>query len=239
MSKNQPSEGNPLRKDIEQMIKEDDYKGLLFKAGELHGHFCNYLTYGVIAGCIAVKRLGVKNTGMEEVIAICETNNCFSDGVQMVTGCSFGNNALIYKDLGKTAFTLTRRDGEGIRIILDADFENSREDEYPEAYALWNKLIVSGENGSPEEFGKMMQLFHEMSLKELNKPIDKIFKIKTVKVSLPPASVMLPWVKCSICKENVMENKARVKNGQTVCLSCANAQKYTLDSKGIYVEISK
>ncbi|TFG25582.1 MAG: hypothetical protein EU529_00795 [Promethearchaeota archaeon] len=238
MNENQPIEGNPLRKDIERMIKEKDYKGLLFKAGELHGHFCNYLAYGVIAGCVAVKQLDVKNTGMEEVIAICETNNCFSDGVQMITGCSFGNNALIYKDVGKTAFTLTKRDGEGIRIILDPDFENSREEEYPEAYRLWNKLIVAGEQGSPEEYGKMMHLFHEMSLKEINKPIDKIFKIQKVKVDLPPASVMLPWVKCSICSENVMENKARVKNGETICLSCANEQKYILDSKGISIELS-
>jgi formylmethanofuran dehydrogenase subunit E len=239
MSTKRPLGGNPLRKDIERMIKEEDYKGLLFKAGELHGHFCNYLTYGVMAGCIAVKKLDVKNTGMEEVVAICETNNCFSDGVQIVTGCSFGNNALIYSDLGKTAFTLTRRDGKGKRIILDADFENTREEEYPEAYELWNKLIVAGESGTPEEFGKMMQLFHEMSLKELEKPIDKIFKIQEVQVSLPPASVMLPWVKCSICQENVMENKARVKNGETVCLSCANEQKYTLNSKGIYVDTMK
>jgi formylmethanofuran dehydrogenase subunit E len=68
---------------------------LLKKSGELHGHFCNYLSYGIIAGVYALKKLGVSHTGMEELIAITETNNCFSDGIQMVTGCTFGNNALI------------------------------------------------------------------------------------------------------------------------------------------------
>ncbi len=236
MNEIQTIEGNPVRKEVEKMISENDYEGLIFKAAELHGHLCNYLAYGVMAGCIAVKELGVKSTGMEEVIAICETNNCFSDGVQMVTGCSFGNNALIYKDVGKTAFTLTRRDGKGIRIILDAEFEDSREMEYPEAYELWNRLIVKGEQGSPEEYGRMMQLFHEMSLKELYKPIDKMFKIEKIKVDLPPPSVMALSVKCAICGENIMETKARVKNGQTVCLPCANQEKYILDSTGISID---
>jgi formylmethanofuran dehydrogenase subunit E len=122
----------------------------------------------------------------------------------MVIGCSFGNNALIYKDVGKTAFTLTKRDGEGIRIILDREFEDSREIEYREAYELWNKLIVEGEQGTPEEYGKMMKLFHKMSLEELQKPIEKIFNIEKVDVELPPASEMFPWVKCEICGENVM-----------------------------------
>lgn len=68
------------------------------------------------AGYLAITELDVKGTGMEEVIAIVETNNCFSDGVQIVTGCSFGNNALIYKDVGKTAVTVAKRDGSAIRI---------------------------------------------------------------------------------------------------------------------------
>ena len=60
---------------------------------------------------------------MEELIAIVETNNCFSDGVQVVTGCTFGNNGLIYKDLGKTAVTVAKRDGTAIRIVLDPNMK--------------------------------------------------------------------------------------------------------------------
>lgn len=80
--------------------------------------------------------MDVKSTGMEEVIAIVETNNCFNDGTQVITGCSFGNNALIYKDVGKTEVTVAKRDGSDIRTALDSDFEDSCEEEYPEAYEL-------------------------------------------------------------------------------------------------------
>ncbi|MFQ6118982.1 MAG: FmdE family protein [Methanosarcinales archaeon] len=104
-----PSE-NPNRAEIEQLIEHGDLEGLLKKTGELHGHYCPYLGYGVKAGYIAMQELGIKSKGMKEVIAIVETNNCFSDGIQMITGCTFGNNALIYKDYGKNAVTGLNRE---------------------------------------------------------------------------------------------------------------------------------
>ena len=96
---------NP-RQEIEKAIAVGDLPKLLKMSGMLHGHFCPFSAIGVKAAARAMKELSVRSTGMEEVIAIVETNNCFSDGVQFVTSCSFGNNALIYRDYGKTAFTL-------------------------------------------------------------------------------------------------------------------------------------
>ncbi|NLE73421.1 MAG: hypothetical protein GX604_02150, partial [Actinobacteria bacterium] len=165
MATTQP-EGNSLRQDIEHMIQAMDLRGLLNKAGELHGHLCNYLAYGVMGATSAVRDLGVRNTGMEEVVAIVETNNCFTDGVQIVSGCSFGNNALVYRDIGKTAFSLVKKDGDGVRYILDPEFEDSRPQVYPEAYALWNQLIVEKKDATPDAFAQMMNLFHDMTLSE-------------------------------------------------------------------------
>lgn len=119
---------NPNRAEIEQLIEHGDLEGLLKKTGELHGHYCPYLGYGVKAGYIAMQELGIKSKGMEEVIAIVETNNCFSDGIQMITGCTFGNNALIYKDYGKNAVTVAKRDVQilknlaGMNIHLQMNF---------------------------------------------------------------------------------------------------------------------
>ena len=74
---------------------------------------------------------------MEELIVILDTNNCFSDGVQVVTGCTLGNNGLIYRDVGKTAVTVAKRDGTAIRIVLNPEYEESIKAEYSEANALW------------------------------------------------------------------------------------------------------
>jgi len=226
----------PLRGEIEKLIEVGDLRGLLDKAGELHGHLCNYLTYGVMAGYIAMRELDVKSTGMEEVIAIVETNNCFSDGVQVMTGCSFGNNALIYRDLGKTAVTVSKRDGSAIRIALDPDFEDSRKKEYPEAYEFWDKIVAKREKATTEEHGRLMRLFAEMSIKELSKSPDEMFRIKLMKVAVPEYAPIFASVRCSICGENVMETRARVRDGKTVCIDCVGGEQYVLDGRGISAE---
>lgn len=99
-----------LRDEITRMIETDDLPGLLRKTGELHGHHCVGSALGVIAAHKAMKELGIKETtGMEHVLAIVETNNCFSDGVQVVTGCTFGNNALIYRDLENRVYIIKEK----------------------------------------------------------------------------------------------------------------------------------
>jgi len=225
--------GNQIREKIENLIEAGNLRGLLYKAGELHGHLCSHLTYGVKAGYIAMRELGVKSRGMEEVIAIIETNNCFSDGVQMVTGCSFGNNALIYRDFGKTAVTVAKRDGTAIRIALNPDFEGSREREYPEAHELFDKIVAKREKATSEEHRRLMQLFAEMSIAELNKLADEMFIIKRLKIIVPEYAPMFDSVKCSICGENVMKTRAVTENGEYLCIPCSNRGCYQMDGSGI------
>lgn len=227
---------NPVRKEIERLIEAGDLRGLLDKAGELHGHFCNYLAYGVKAGYIAMRELDVKSTGMEEVVAIIETNNCFSDGVQMVTGCSFGNNALIFRDFGKTAVTVAKRDGTAIRIVLNPDFEDSREKEYPEVNELWNRIVVKREKASPEEHEKMTQLFSEMSIAELSKSADEMFRMNRMRITVPEYAPIFDSVRCSVCGEKVMETKARVNKGKPICINCLGEEHYVLDGRGISIK---
>jgi formylmethanofuran dehydrogenase subunit E len=225
-----------LRRNIEKLIEEENLSELLNKAGMLHGHLCSYLAYGVMAGYFAVRELNIKSTGMEEAIAIVETNNCFCDGIQMVTGCSFGNNSLTYRDIGKTAVTVSKRNGEAIRLALDPSYEESRNDAYPEATELWNKIIVRREDATKEEHEKMMRLFAEMSINELKQPIKKIFRIKRTKITVPEYAPIFSSVRCSICGEKVMENRARVKDEKPVCIDCVQGEYFILNGKGIRIE---
>ena len=87
------------RQHLERMIRNRDLEGLLNQAESLHGHLCPFVGLGVKAGHYAMAALNRQNTGMEEMVAIVECNNCFTDGIQAVTGCTFGNNALICRDL--------------------------------------------------------------------------------------------------------------------------------------------
>jgi len=224
---------NKFRSEIEDLIESEDLPGLLNKAGELHGHHCNYLAYGVVAGFYGMKKLGITNTGMEEIIAIVETNNCFSDGVQMVTGCSLGNNALIYRDYGKTAVTISKRDGNAIRLALNPEFEDSREKEYPEAYEMFNKLVVRREQGKPEDYAKLLTVFAELSHRELSVPVEKMFCIEQKEMEIPTFAPVFESVKCATCGENVMNSRVIEKNGQYCCIPCAQEAFHELNGSGI------
>lgn len=224
---------NRCRAEIESLIEKDDLRGLLNKASELHGHLCNYLVYGVIAGHYGLKKLGVKNTGMEEIIVILETNNCFSDGIQVVTGCSFGNNALIYRDFGKTAVTLSRRDGKAIRLSMKPEYDDEIGNRYPEPYSLFDKLITKREKGSPEEFGRMMSLFAKMASEEIDIPAETIFKIEELNIDLPEFAPIFESIKCSVCGENIMKSRAIEKNDNFYCIPCSKTQYYELNGAGI------
>ena len=79
-----------------------------------------------------------------------ETNNCFTDGIQYISGCTLGNNALIYRDYGKTAVTFTRRDGQGLRISVRPDFKQFQKERFPEFAALFQK-VVAERNGTDLE----------------------------------------------------------------------------------------
>jgi len=227
---------NP-REEIEALIRQGDLEGLLRKAGELHGHFCPYVALGVRAGYTALKALGIEqNLGMEEVVALVEANNCFSDGVQMVTGCTFGNNALIYRDLGKTAVTVATRDGQAVRVVVKANYADGFDERYPEAHALFEKIVVNREEATQVEHEKLMRLWAESSFEQLELPEEEVFNVKHTKIEIPPFAPIFASVRCSICGENVMETRARVRDGEPICMECVTAEHYLLDGAGISVE---
>ena len=221
-------EKDPLRKNIEELTETGDLKGLLEKTGEFHGHFCVYSACGVKAGYIAMRELEIKNTGMKDFVAIVETNNCFSDGIQVVTGCTFGNRTLIFKDFGKTAVTVARRDGTAIRIAINPDFVDALTEKYPEAWSLFGKIVVRKEKATEEEMRRLRQLFTELSIEMLDVPEDEMFRIERKTIRLPeytPIShPVFSSTKCSVCGEKVLETHVRVKGGKAVCIPCSGEE---------------
>lgn len=233
-------EKKPFRGDREELIENGDLRGLLEKSGGLHGHLCSYSAYGVKAGYIAMRELGKKNKGMEEIVAIVETNNCFSDGIQLVTGCTFGNNGLIFRDFGKTAVTVARRDGSAIRIALNPDFEDSAAERYPEAHSLFDKIVVRREEATEEEEKRMRQLFTEMSFEQLDVPEDELFMIEHKTIKVPAYAPIFSSTKCAFCDEKVMATRIKEMDGKPACIPCSGTEYYEMNGAGIeYVEGSK
>lgn len=224
------------RKDIVELLNRGDLKNLLLETGKLHGHFCPGVSLGVKAACAAMERLGgSENSGMEEYVALIECNNCFADGVQMATGCSFGNNALIYLDLGKTAFTLVdRKTGRGVRVATKPRKMDEGEDMLfdEETNALFEKVVKRRE-GTPGDEDKLADLWSRNSFAVLEKSDDDLFTITEVEPELPALAPIFDSQICAKCGEEVMETRAVFVNGEPQCLACAGVEYRIVAGKGI------
>ena len=222
---------NPREK-LWRKIRNRDMVDILNSAAELHGHYCPGLSLGVNAGVTAISEKGLKHEGMEDVLAVVETNNCFSDGIQYTTGCSFGNNSLIFRDFGKTAFTLTDRSGEGIRITVRKDAGKNWEDEFPEYKKLFEK-VVEERNENEEAERRFMEVGKKVSKYIVEVDPDKIFNIEKVKIDLPNYAPIHESKICSKCSESVMETRTVEKDDKIFCLECGEADYYELTGFGM------
>lgn len=196
---------------------------LIKRAEEFHGHICPFLVLGLRASEIAMQKLSlerasIKETIGEEILAIIECNNCFADGVQIATGCTLGNNSLIYLDVGKNAVTLVRRGvWRGVRVYVDS--EKIREKYFSrEAVELFEKVVVRRE-GSKEDIERLHELWSEIGVLMANVP-EEAFKVEEVKVSEIERAPIFESVRCEVCGELAMKTRVRTVNGKTICLSC-------------------
>ncbi|OKY77525.1 MAG: Formylmethanofuran dehydrogenase subunit E [Candidatus Methanohalarchaeum thermophilum] len=223
---------NP-RQYINTLVEKEKYDSILAKAGELHGHYCPNLSLGVIGGSYAMKKLKQTSIGMEDVIAIIETNNCFSDGIQYSTGCTFGNNSLIYRDYGKTAFTLIeRKNQESIRLYFKQN--DFLEKEYPETQELFQKVIVE-KNGDKKDSKKLTKKWKQIAYDFTKKQPTNLFKIeKNPQIDKIPKKAPIYEDKyCDKCDEKVMATRIIKKEQTQYCIPCADETYIQLDGRGM------
>lgn len=223
------------RENIRELLRRGHLTALLVRAAGLHGHYCSGLAFGVVAGWAGLKRLGFDNTGMEELLAVVECNNCFVDGIQMTTGCSLGNNALIYKDLGKTAVTImSRKTRSAVRLALKPrqwDGENASERD-TEAADLFRR-VVKERRQDPEASRRMEELFREKSFETVTMSEEELFDIADVPVAFPEYAPIVDSETCAVCGEQFMGTKRAAGKTQPLCLTCAEADCMAVLGRGI------
>ncbi len=205
---------------------------LMLDAAQIHGHFCPGLAMGVMMATKTMQMIRGNSDGLEDLLAIVETNNCVSDGIQFVTGCTFGNNALIFKDFGKVAFTLTKRDGKGIRISSLADAKSYMTQAHPLFSESYNK-VVEGQNHSEEEIVKFKKRGIEKAFATLTLDFDKLFKIEEIDVIIPPYAPSHESVICAQCGEPVMATRIIEAGEKKLCIPCAGQVGKMLTGDGI------
>jgi formylmethanofuran dehydrogenase subunit E len=175
----------------------DNIPAQLAEAIAFHGHLCPGLVIGYRAALIALRELGVQHAQDEEIVAICETDACGVDAIQVLTGCTLGKGNLILRDWGKQVFSFGRRqDGRLLRIAL----------------RYQPKQEVPDQTAEEHRAARVEHL--------LRAPDEELYDIRWVEAPLPEPARIFKSVRCSQCGEAVMEARARLREGQPVCLSC-------------------
>jgi formylmethanofuran dehydrogenase subunit E len=222
-----------IRKGAYKMVSRE----IIEKARDLHGHICPYLVLGLRMGEIALKMIGIEKASVEEsvgedIVAIVEVNNCMVDGIQIITGCTFGNNSLIYVDLGKNAFTLYRRgDRRGIRIYIDSEKLRSRYFS-EEALELFKKVIVD-RKGDKDDIEKLEKLWTEIGYRLADIPEEE-FSIQEVEIveDIERAPIF-ESIRCSKCGELVMATRIIYIDNKPYCFACAGRGSLAVVGRGI------
>ncbi len=185
------------------------------EVAEFHGHVCPGLALGYRVSLLALKEFG-KRASDEELVAVVENNSCAADAVQVMTGCTFGKGNFIFRDYGKQVYTFLKRpSGKGVRIAVAWTAPPETESEK----RMWKKYV----KGDRSE--KVLKAVHDRKAKKIKSIMQahdrELFRVVKGRMALPEEAHIYASVTCALCREKVMEPRARVRDGRIVCIPCA------------------
>ncbi|GAB4367707.1 MAG: FmdE family protein [Calditrichia bacterium] len=186
---------------------------------KFHGHKCPAMPMGLRAGAAALNALGVERTGDSALLALVDLGDdhcatCYGDGIQVITGCTFGKGNIKKTHKGKWALTLIdKKTGKAVRVTPKAEamlankktafFKDYREKGVPPTQVPDEVVepLVQKVMGAPDEMLLNISEVFDYNYQE------------------PPHS--FSSFVCEECGEMVVEEYGRVKGDKKVCMDCA------------------
>ena len=182
---------------------------LLEEARIAHGHLCAGQVLGVRLAMLGCARLGIeepRGRDRKRLVTFVEIDRCATDAIGVVTGCRLGKRALKFRDWGKMAATFI--DLEAQRAIRIVARESSKD--------LARQLHPEMENKNLQQMAAYRELRDE-----------DLFQEQWVTVKLDPKE--FPGYKglrvvCRECGEGINYDRFVEREGETLCLSCAEPE---------------
>ena len=179
-----------------------------------HGHICPGIATGIRVAEAALQHVG-RASQDEEVVAVCETDNCALDAIQYLVGCTAGKGNLIVERYGRNRFTFARRsDGLAIRVTA-----RPRRPGTPEQEALVSRVRSGTAMG--DDHAHFNALWQERAAAILAAPLGAVVDAERLDgYILPPKAVIEPSLTCSRCGLAVMASLTRQLDGEVICQAC-------------------
>ncbi len=186
-----------------------DLERLLAISSSSHSHLCPRQILGVRLGLAGLSSLGLAEPPSgKRLVTILETDGCFADGVMAVTQCSVGHRTLRVEDYGKTAATFVdTQSGRAVRVAPVLDVRARACAWVPE---------------EPRHYFAQMKAYRLM-------PDEQLFSVSDVCLTTPvERMVSRPGVRatCSICGEEIMNEREVEREGSLLCRACAGSAYY-------------
>ncbi|MCB2156485.1 tRNA CCA-pyrophosphorylase [bacterium] len=190
-----------------------------YEAGlQLHGHKCPAMPMGLRVGAAAMNMLGVERSKDGQLVALVEIGEnhcatCFADGVQMITGCTFGKGNIQRLHYGKWGLTLVeKKSGRAVRVTPKAEaMQANKQSSFFKDYR--EKGIPASE--VPEE------VIAPLVERVMSAPEEDLLIVSDVfeyALESPPHS--FAGFVCDICGEMTVEPYGRILNDKKVCIPC-------------------
>ncbi|HEU0143071.1 MAG TPA: FmdE family protein [Bryobacteraceae bacterium] len=176
-----------------------------------HGHICAGQILGLRMAVYGVNLLGLEDPAGKDrkrLITFVEIDRCATDAIGVVTGCRLGKRALKFRDFGKVAATFCDlQAGKAVRVVAKESSKERAKQLYPD---------IADKNQ------QQMRAYREM-------PDEDLFDKQWVRVTLGPEEMpgyKAPRVVCEECGEGINFKREVVRNGKTLCKSCAGERYY-------------
>jgi formylmethanofuran dehydrogenase subunit E len=179
-----------------------------------HTHLCPRQVLGVRLALAGVNALGLAApAGDKRLMAIVETDGCFSDGVSAVTGSSVSHRTLRVVDFGKVAVTL-------VDTVTEVAFRVSPQIDVRERVGMY----APGEN---RPYFAQLTAYQSM-------PDDELLDLRPVELDPDVKSLVSQAgmrAACEKCGEEILNERQVIQNGMVLCQACAGFAYYRTPAK--------
>jgi formylmethanofuran dehydrogenase subunit E len=184
----------------------------------LHGHTCPAMPMGLRVGAAALDVLGVDRARDGQLLALVEIGDdhcatCFADGIQMITGCTFGKGNITKLDYGKWGVTLVEvATGRAVRVAPTATAMLANKQ--TTFFTDYRERGVPASQVPAEVVAPLVE-------RVLTAPAEQLLSIgKIFTHPVTPKAPSFASLVCDACGEMVVEGYARIVGDRKVCIPC-------------------
>jgi formylmethanofuran dehydrogenase subunit E len=202
------------------MATELSLQHVLEQSAARHSHLCPRQVLGVRIGLadagalnLDVPRHDTHASSLSagtRLLIIIETDGCFADGIEAATGCTIGHRTLRVEDFGKIAATFV--DVKTQQAVRVAPRLNVRE------------RACTCATDEPRHYFAQLKAYQVLPAYELFS-IQRIQLTTSIDAIVSRAGVR---VNCELCGEEIVNEREVVRDGLTLCRSCAGQGYYRL-----------